>query len=134
MTTSIRAVIEDAHRREWGRVLAATARVTGDLDLAEEATQEAYVVALETWAERGVPDNPAAWLTTTARRRALDRLRREQTLARKLPLLLEPEEESAMDTWLSAGGEWPRDVSRTSGSVSSSLAATRPLPWRRRSH
>lgn len=110
MTTSVREVIEETHRREWGRVFAATARLTGDLDLAEEATQEAYVVALETWAERGVPANPAAWLTTTARRRALDRLRRERTLARKLPLLLEPEEEYAMDTWPPVDGESPGDI------------------------
>ena len=55
----------------------------GDFDLAEEAVQEAFVVALETWAQRGVPDNPGAWITTTARNRAIDRLRRSRTLAEK---------------------------------------------------
>ncbi len=83
--------VADAHRREWGFVLAATARVTGDLDLAEECVQEAYSVALDTWRRDGVPRNPAAWLTTAARRKAIDRVRREQTLRRKLPLLVDPE-------------------------------------------
>ena len=81
----------DAHRREWAFVLAATARVAGDLDLAEECVQEAYVAALGAWARDGVPDKPGAWLTATARRRALDVLRRQQVLRTKLPLLVEPE-------------------------------------------
>src|SRR6476469_10927412 len=81
---------EQAHRREWAAVLAATVRLTRDLDLAQECAQEAFVAALETWPTRGVPDRPGAWLTTTARRKALDRLRREQTLRRKLPLLVVP--------------------------------------------
>ena len=82
----------DAHRREWAYVLAATARVAGDLDLAEECVQDAYVSALEAWSRQGVPRNPGAWLTTTARRRAIDLLRRDSTLRRKLPLLVEPDE------------------------------------------
>jgi len=73
-------------------VLAATARVAGDLDLAEECVQDAYVSALEAWSQQGVPRNPGAWLTTTARRRAIDLLRRDTTLRRKLPLLVEPDE------------------------------------------
>jgi RNA polymerase sigma-70 factor, ECF subfamily len=73
-------------------VLAATVRVTRDLDAAEEAVQDAYVKALRTWARDGVPDRPGAWLTTVARRNALNGLRRRQTLETKLPLLLEPEE------------------------------------------
>jgi RNA polymerase sigma-70 factor, ECF subfamily len=72
-------------------VLAATARVTRDLDAAEESVQDAYVAALEAWARDGVPDNPAAWLTTVARRRALNAMRRRRTLSTKLPLLVEPE-------------------------------------------
>jgi RNA polymerase sigma-70 factor, ECF subfamily len=79
--------VEAAHRREWARVVAATVRVAGDLDTAEECAAEAYVAALQTWPQRGVPDNPGAWLTRAAQRKALDRRRREQTLARKLPLL-----------------------------------------------
>ena len=82
--------VADAHRREWAFVLAATARVAGDIDLAEECVQDAYVSALDDWARQGVPRNPGAWLTTAARRRAIDLHRRDQTLRRKLPLLVEP--------------------------------------------
>jgi RNA polymerase sigma-70 factor (ECF subfamily) len=88
----LESALAEAHRREWAFVLAATVRVTGDLDLAEECAQEAYVAALTTWGERGIPASPGAWLTTTARRKALDRLRRDATLRRKLPLLVEPEQ------------------------------------------
>jgi RNA polymerase sigma factor (sigma-70 family) len=94
---SVEAALVAAHRREWAFVLAATVRVAGDLDLAEECAQEAYVAALQTWSARGVPANTGAWLTTTARRKALDRLRREATLRRKLPLLVEPEESPEPD-------------------------------------
>nr|WP_308799854.1 sigma-70 family RNA polymerase sigma factor [Streptomyces sp. UH6] len=82
----------DAHRREWARVLAATAHVARDLDLAEECVQEAYAAALAGWADDGIPDNPSAWLTTAAKRRAMDAVRRERTFRSKLPLLVEPEE------------------------------------------
>ncbi len=85
---AVAAAVADAHRREWGFVLAATVRVTRDLDLAEECVQEAYAEALRTWGERGIPSSPGAWLTTTARRRALDLLRRDSTLARLLPKLV----------------------------------------------
>ncbi|MEV0460500.1 RNA polymerase sigma factor, partial [Catellatospora methionotrophica] len=67
-------------------------RVAGDLDLAEECVQEAYAAALRGWPRDGVPHSPAAWLTTTARRRAVDAIRRERTLRGKLPLLAEPAE------------------------------------------
>jgi RNA polymerase sigma-70 factor (ECF subfamily) len=90
-------IVADAHRREWTLVLAATVRVARDLDLAEECVQEAYVAALRGWAEGGVPDKPGAWLTTIARRRALDALRREQTRQAKLPLLVEPATVSEVD-------------------------------------
>jgi RNA polymerase sigma-70 factor (ECF subfamily) len=90
--TSAAAAVADAHRREWAFVLAATARVAGDLDLAEECVQDAYVSALEAWSQQGVPRNPGAWLTTTARRRAIDLLRRDTTLRRKFPLLVGPDE------------------------------------------
>ena len=87
MVTAAAAVAE-AHRREWAFVLAATVRVTRDLDVAEECVQDAYAQALRTWAEQGVPRKPAAWLTTTARRLALDRYRRDVRLRRLLPLLV----------------------------------------------
>ena len=70
-------------------MLAATVRVTRDLDLAEECVQDAYAKALTTWASLGIPANPGAWLTTVARRRAVDLLRRKATLRRSLPLLLD---------------------------------------------
>jgi RNA polymerase sigma factor (sigma-70 family) len=89
------AAVAVAHRREWAFVLAATVRVTRDLDLAEECVQEAYAQALTAWAEQGVPDRPGGWLTTVARRRALDLVRREATLRRALPLLVEDEEAPA---------------------------------------
>jgi RNA polymerase sigma-70 factor, ECF subfamily len=73
-------------------VLAATVRVTRDLDTAEEAVQEAYVAALRTWGRDGLPDRPGAWLTTVARRHALNLMRRRRTLEAKLPLLVEPDD------------------------------------------
>ncbi len=87
--SSVAAAVADAHRREWAFVLAATVRVTRDLDLAEECVQDAYARALATWGSRGVPANPGAWLTTVARRRAVDLLRRDASLRRSLPLLLD---------------------------------------------
>ena len=73
-------------------MLAATVRVTRDLDAAEEAMQEACLQALTAWRRDGIPDRPGAWLTTAARRNALNALRRQRTLQAKLPLLLEPAE------------------------------------------
>jgi RNA polymerase sigma-70 factor (ECF subfamily) len=73
-------------------VLAATVRVARDLDLAEECVQEAYASALQMWVSAGIPDNPAAWLTVTAKRRAIDAIRRDKALRSRLPLLVEPEE------------------------------------------
>ncbi|MEU6716904.1 sigma-70 family RNA polymerase sigma factor [Nonomuraea sp. NPDC046802] len=94
MTTATDAgqAVADAHRREWAFVLAATVRVAQDLDLAEECVQEAYAAALSAWEGDGIPGNPAAWLTTAAKRRAMDAIRRERTFRAKLPLLAEPEE------------------------------------------
>lgn len=91
------AAVADAHRREWAFVLAATVRVTRDLDLAEECVQDAYARALAAWATDGVPRNTGAWLTTTARRRALDLLRRQATAARALPLLVETDTDEGLD-------------------------------------
>jgi RNA polymerase sigma-70 factor, ECF subfamily len=85
-----RRAVADAHRREWAAVLAATVRVTRDLDLAEECVQDAYAAALHEWPRTGVPARPGAWLTTAARHNALDALRRGGTLRAKLHLLVEP--------------------------------------------
>jgi RNA polymerase sigma-70 factor (ECF subfamily) len=87
----VSAALADTHRREWAAVLAATVRVAGSLDLAEECTQDAFLSAVQTWPRDGIPRNPGAWLTTTARRKALDAHRRDQTLRAKLPLLIEPD-------------------------------------------
>ncbi|MGW5285190.1 RNA polymerase sigma factor [Streptomyces collinus] len=94
MTTAADAgqAVADAHRREWAFVLAATVRVARDLDLAEECVQEAYTAALPAWERDGIPRSPAAWLTTAARRRAVDVIRRERTFRSRLLLLVEPEE------------------------------------------
>jgi RNA polymerase sigma-70 factor (ECF subfamily) len=96
--SAVEEAVAEAHRREWAFVLAATVRVTRDIDAAEEAVQDAYVQALRTWASSGVPDRPAAWLTTVARRGALNAMRRGRTLAEKLPLLLVPEETEMTET------------------------------------
>ncbi|HEX9776219.1 MAG TPA: RNA polymerase sigma factor [Actinomycetota bacterium] len=78
-------------RREHGRVVATLIRILGDFDLAEDAVQEAFAEALRTWPSRGTPANPAAWITTTARNRAIDRLRRERRLREKSALLADLE-------------------------------------------
>jgi len=76
-------VVDRLFRQERGRAVAILIRVLGDFDLAEDAVQDAFAQALRVWPERGVPDNPGAWITTTARNRAIDRIRRERTLADK---------------------------------------------------
>jgi RNA polymerase sigma-70 factor (ECF subfamily) len=75
--TGARAAITQAHHEEWARVIAALTRRFGDLDIAEEAAAEAFATAVERWPADGVPPNPGAWLTTTASRKAIDRIRRE---------------------------------------------------------
>ncbi|HEX7716711.1 MAG TPA: sigma-70 family RNA polymerase sigma factor [Marmoricola sp.] len=86
-------MIEDVFRDEWGRVLASLVSLLGDFDLAEEATQDAFAAAVERWPREGTPRNPGAWLTTTARNRAIDRIRRDRVLAAKIPLIATPETE-----------------------------------------
>ena len=75
--------VDRMFREESGRAVATLIRVLGDFDLAEEAVQEAFVVALERWPSVACPDNPGAWITTTARNKAIDRLRRARRLARR---------------------------------------------------
>ena len=83
--------LDQVFRDEWGRVLASLIGFLGDFDLAEEAAQEAFAIAAERWPRDGVPDHPGAWLITTARNRAIDRIRRDRTLAAKTRLLEVPE-------------------------------------------
>ncbi|MEO8438182.1 MAG: RNA polymerase sigma factor [Chloroflexota bacterium] len=80
-------VVDRLFREEQGRAVATLIRVTGDFDLAEEAVQDAFISALETWPQRGIPNNPGAWITTTARNRAIDRLRRRRRLTEKTETL-----------------------------------------------
>ena len=77
-------MLDELFRDEWARVLATLAGILGDIELAEEVVQEAFVIAAERWPRDGMPDNPTGWLVTTARNRAIDRMRREKTLRRKL--------------------------------------------------
>ncbi|KAA8890440.1 sigma-70 family RNA polymerase sigma factor [Nocardia colli] len=80
----VRAAVEAAYRDEWGQVVATLIGQTGDWDLAEDCAQDAFAAALATWSRDGVPSRPGAWLTTAARNRATDRLRRDTTGAAKL--------------------------------------------------
>jgi RNA polymerase sigma-70 factor (ECF subfamily) len=96
-------VLEQVFREEWGRVLASLVGFLGDIEVAEDAAQEAFAIAAAQWESRGVPANPTGWLITTARNRALDRIRRERTLAAKTEQLKrelrnEPEEEAMDET------------------------------------
>ena len=81
------AAVDEAFRAEWGRIVATLIRLTGDWDLAEECAQDAFAQALARWPADGVPDRPGAWLTTTARNRALDRMRRRAAEAARLRAL-----------------------------------------------
>jgi RNA polymerase sigma-70 factor (ECF subfamily) len=80
----VQAAVSEAFSTDWGRIVATLIKMTGDWDLAEECAQDAFATALARWGTDGVPDRPGAWLTTTARNRALDRLRRSKTEAAKL--------------------------------------------------
>lgn len=101
VTTEVEAAVAQAFRDEWGQVLATLIRITGDWDLAEECAQDAFALALRRWAGDGVPRRPGAWLTTVARNRAVDRLRREAVGAAKLRevavMSYEPEPEPAWE-------------------------------------
>ena len=94
-------LVDRLFREEQGRAVATLIRVTGDFDLAEEAVQDAFISALETWPDRGVPSNPGAWITTTARNRAIDRLRRRRRLVDKTEQLAR---ETALEAELRAIG------------------------------
>jgi RNA polymerase sigma-70 factor (ECF subfamily) len=89
-SNAARDTVDRLFRDEQGRAVATLIRVLGDFDLAEEAVQDAFMTALETWPARGIPDNPGAWITTTARNRAIDRLRRRKVLAEKQAVLERP--------------------------------------------
>ncbi|WP_405163718.1 RNA polymerase subunit sigma-24 [Nocardia sp. NBC_01499] len=94
---TVRAAVEAAYRDEWGQVVATLIGLTGDWDLAEDCAQDSFAAALATWPRDGIPNRPGAWLTTTARNRVTDRLRRYTAGAAKLRQLavLAPEEAAA---------------------------------------
>ncbi len=93
MNEAVEVALASAHEQYWSRVTGTLAREMRDLDLAEEAAQDAFVTALEAWQRSGIPEHQLAWLLTVARRKALDRIRREATLARKLPQLIVPDDD-----------------------------------------
>src|SRR5215468_9793659 len=82
-------IVAQTFRQEADRILASLISSVRDFELAQDALQDALLVALECWPVDGIPRNPAAWITTTARRKAIDRLRRDSTLARKQMILQE---------------------------------------------
>src|SRR5688572_32405150 len=81
--SDVQEAITRVHHDEWARVVASLTRRFGDLDIAEEAAAEAFAAAVERWPAGGVPPNPGAWLTTTANRTAIDRIRRENKRGNK---------------------------------------------------
>ena len=97
------AVLERAYRESSGRAVATLVRLFGDIDLAEEAVQEAFAVAAERWPLAGVPPNPGGWITTTARNKALDRLRRESSRSGR-------EEQATFELQLNTGADPPEEV------------------------
>jgi RNA polymerase sigma-70 factor (ECF subfamily) len=104
VTREVEAALAQAFRDEWGRVVATLIRTTGNWDLAEECTQDAFEQALQRWPRDGIPNRPGAWLTTTARNRAIDRLRREAVGAAKLrevAMLSVPDEPPSDDSGVS---------------------------------
>src|SRR6266496_3729259 len=107
---TIQQVVSETFSREADRILATLIGTVRDFELAEDALQDALLVALERWSVEGIPRNPGAWLTTTARHKAIDRLRRENTLTRKQEMRI-----------------WKMRRFPTSASSSCSPAAI--LPW-----
>jgi RNA polymerase sigma-70 factor, ECF subfamily len=101
--------LDELYRSDWGRIVATLIRLVGDFDLAEECAQEAFTAAVEQWEESGVPDFPRAWIISTARHKAIDRIRRQKRLQEKLEAepTIEPTEEPDYDT-----SEIPDDLLR----------------------
>ncbi|HEX3679867.1 MAG TPA: sigma-70 family RNA polymerase sigma factor [Galbitalea sp.] len=96
----VRSTVTAVSRSDWGRIVSGLIRLTGDWTLAEDATQDAFATALQRWSADGIPDNPAAWLTTTARNRAIDRLRSaasERTRAKEVAIMESLERGSGQD-------------------------------------
>jgi RNA polymerase sigma factor (sigma-70 family) len=116
-SSDVELAIASTHRSEWARLLATTMQMTRDIDVAEECVQEAYAEALVTWDRDGVPNNPGAWLTTAARRRAVDVLRRETTFRSKMPLLIDGDEGDEGNAMAGSNDVDPSDWSREGSDV-----------------
>ena len=108
--------VEAVFHEEWGRLLATLIRWLGDFDLAEEVAAEALAAAVERWPKEGVPTQPTAWLLTTARRRAIDVLRRQKTYAAKLAIL-QVEADRGDASIVAARGPSRRDPRRPAAAV-----------------
>jgi RNA polymerase sigma-70 factor (ECF subfamily) len=80
----VTSALDEIYRSDWGRIVAALIRLFGDFDAAEEAAQEAFAAAVEQWPVSGVPEFPRAWIIQAARRKAIDRLRRQTSFQEKL--------------------------------------------------
>lgn len=94
---AVHAAIDEVYHSEWGRIVAVLIRQTGDFDVAEEAAQEAFAVAVQQWPTSGIPESPSAWILQTARHKAIDRIRRRAVLDEKLKSLAATESDSTID-------------------------------------
>ena len=105
MTEDAAAAVEAVYRSDWGRIVATLISLLGDFDLAEEYAQEAFTAAIDQWPISGVPESPRAWIVSTARHKAIDRLRRQTLFTEKLQPQLERELPSAVEQPEYTGGE-----------------------------
>lgn len=97
MPVDVATAVDSVYRSEWGRIVATLISLLGDFDLAEEYAQEAFTAALEHWRVGGIPENPRAWIVSTARHKAIDRLRRQSLFAEKVQPELARESPSAIE-------------------------------------
>ena len=116
MTTEVENAVTEAFREEWARVVATLIRLTGDWELAEECAQDAFAAALERWRRDGIPRRPGAWLTTVARNRALDQMRRSKVGVSKLREVAAVQD-SDSDSEPEPDGAGPDPVGQGSGSA-----------------
>ena len=116
MTTEVENAVSEAFREEWARVVATLIRLTGDWELAEECAEDAFAAALERWRRDGIPRRPGAWLTTVARNRALDQMRRSKVGVSKLREVAAVQD-SDSDSEPEPDGAGPDPVGQGSGSA-----------------
>src|SRR5688500_1726956 len=91
MSANVHNAVDTVYRSEWGRIVASLIRTFGDFDVAEEAAQEAFALAVRDWPTVGIPNSPAAWIIQTARHKAIDRVRRQAVLKEKLKSIAQTE-------------------------------------------